>query len=252
MALWVRSAGARLSRLVAARDRLKSRERRSDDSRSPRTVRLRRVPSLASHRLDPDPATHARLESVLGTVYSTVASVTGSRVLVDSSKCPMYGLLLRGVPGVRLHVVHLVRDSRAVAWSGQRKRRRPEIVDGDAYQATYTSLQSSYEWTVRNALAEMLGRGAADYARLTYEAFVSRPEATVRDIRRRIDAGIATTASSPMNDRPNHTVGGNPMRFSTSGMTIRPDLEWHEAFRGADRSLVTALTSPLLRRYGYL
>lgn len=59
---------------------------------------------------------------VLGRLYKAIRAVTGSRVIVDSSKFPSYGYLLGMVPSVDLYAVHLVRDPRAVAYSWQRKR----------------------------------------------------------------------------------------------------------------------------------
>ncbi len=48
-----------------------------------------------------------------------------------------------------------------------------------------------------------------------------------------------------------HTVSGNPVRFEAGPIEIRPDLEWRTALPTGKRRLVTALTWPLLRRYGY-
>jgi hypothetical protein len=57
---------------------------------------------------------------VLGRVYRAVRSVSGASVIVDSSKYATYGGLLAGVPGLDLRALHLVRDSRAVAYSWRR------------------------------------------------------------------------------------------------------------------------------------
>jgi hypothetical protein len=51
---------------------------------------------------------------------------------------------------------------------------------------------------------------------------------------------------------PNHQVAGNPMRFRTGRVDIRADEAWRTGFGAARRRLVTALTLPLLARYGYL
>lgn len=57
----------------------------------------------------------------LGKLYRAVQTVTGSRVIVDTSKFPSYGFVLGMAPSVDLRVVHLVRDPRAVAYSWMRK-----------------------------------------------------------------------------------------------------------------------------------
>lgn len=49
----------------------------------------------------------------------------------------------------------------------------------------------------------------------------------------------------------NHNVWGNPGRFQTGTVEIRPDTEWAYGMRPADARLVSLLTFPLLARYGY-
>ncbi len=66
----------------------------------------------------------------LGALYRAIAEVSGAGVVVDSSKHASTALLLRHVPGIRPVVVHLVRDSRGVAYSWSRQVVRPETADG--------------------------------------------------------------------------------------------------------------------------
>ena len=49
-----------------------------------------------------------------------------------------------------------------------------------------------------------------------------------------------------------HTASGNPMRFTTGRVPIRYDATWQTAMLAGNRRTVTALTLPLLMRYGYL
>ena len=49
-----------------------------------------------------------------------------------------------------------------------------------------------------------------------------------------------------------HTASGNPMRFTTGRVRIRYDATWQTAMLAGNRRTVTALTLPLLMRYGYL
>ena len=49
-----------------------------------------------------------------------------------------------------------------------------------------------------------------------------------------------------------HTVSGNPGRFRKGTIELRADEEWKAKMRGADKNVVTALTAPLLLKYGYL
>jgi hypothetical protein len=215
------------------------------------TVRVRRVPALLAPGLLGDhERAHARLTDCLARVYRAIPEVTGAHVLVDSSKDPIYGLLLAQALEGRFHVVHLVRDSRAVAWSWQRRRVRPEIATHDAYMPTRAPWKTSLDWDLRNALAHVLGRQATGYTRLTYESLVAQPHAAIDAIARALNEPTGCVATA-VGDGVNHTVGGNPMRFDRGAQSIAADAEWDDAFLGRDRRLVTALTWPLLRAYEY-
>src|SRR5262249_31429543 len=58
--------------------------------------------------LPPSPELDRR-RAALGAVLGAIPSATGSRVVVDSSKSPGYGVLLGQMDGVELSVVHVVR-----------------------------------------------------------------------------------------------------------------------------------------------
>lgn len=214
------------------------------------TLRIRRAPRLVAPRLLGEPrAAYSRASTVLADVYRAAAEASGARVLVDSSKDPLYGLFLARVPGIRLHVIHLVRDSRAVAWSWQRKRLRPEIADAAAYMPLRSASRTSLDWDLRNALTHVLGHEAASYARLRYETLVERPDREVASIAHQL-ALHAPTVPVAADDVGSHTVAGNPMRFDPN-VTIRVDDEWKHHLAQSDRRVVSTLTWPLLRLYGY-
>ncbi|HEX4490216.1 MAG TPA: sulfotransferase [Acidimicrobiia bacterium] len=218
------------------------------------TVRVRRVPALVrpallgSHR-----AARDRFAATLDAIYGSTQRVTGARVLVDSSKDPMYGLVMCSLPNVRVHVVHLVRDSRAVTFSWQRKKARPEIEKKEAFLPQHGPLHTSLEWDLRHSLVQVLGREAPAYTRVTYEALASDPIGTLDRITEAVVGRSATElgASFERREVENHTVAGNPMRFQPVGLDLRVDEEWRGALPARDRRLVTTLTYPLLRKYGY-
>jgi hypothetical protein len=65
----------------------------------------------------------AELSADLQQLYRAIQCVSGARVLIDSSKVPTYGLILSRTSDIHLSVLHLVRDSRAVAYSWLREGR---------------------------------------------------------------------------------------------------------------------------------
>ena len=74
-------------------------------------ARTRHIPLMLTERGSRVLA--GRMEEFLNNtarLYESIASVTGSRVIVDSSKEPSYGYALSMIPGIDFRVLHLIRD----------------------------------------------------------------------------------------------------------------------------------------------
>lgn len=186
-------------------------------------------------------------------LYREIVAVSGDVVVVDSSKWPAHPALLGLVSGVRPIVVHLVRDPRGVANS----YRMGKATEGDQPDMPqFGPVHTALSWTARNLVSELLPRTAPGIpvVRLRYEDFVTHPMPSLRRI---LDAagleGVAldVVQGDVVTVAPTHTVGGNPGRFTTGPITLRPDRRWHEHLPDRDRRVVEVLTSPLRRRYGY-
>jgi hypothetical protein len=191
--------------------------------------------------------------SNLHRLYHGLSTVTGAAVIVDSSKWPSYGRLLTMIPGLNVFVVHLVRDPRAVAHSWLR---RTALADRDGPAFMYRRpLDSSIRWDVWNAATEAFWWFAPHrYVRLRYEDFVECPEDTIRrllDFVGQRGRALPFTTPGEVDLPTTHTVSGNPARFRTGPIRIGLDEEWRMRMGRSDRFTVTAVTSPLLHRYGY-
>ena len=189
---------------------------------------------------------------VLSKTYEALSRITGARVLVDSSKRPQHGALLHLVEGIRPWFVHLVRDPRAVAYSRQRTIPLP---DGEE-MGRYGPFHVSSRWVVRNIASHMVRRRyPPDRSLLVrYEDFVARPRSIVDAIAQLVDEYPTTL---PFVDERtvllgiNHSVCGNPSRYKTGLVELRLDDEWRSHQRLVDRFVTTAVSLPLLSRYGY-
>jgi hypothetical protein len=191
---------------------------------------------------------------ILGDLIRAIRDVSGSALVVDASKTAMHGLLLTMIPGARVHVLHLVRDPRAVAFSWRRKRNRPEITAARTLMPRYSLLKSSIWWAGSNAFSERLAQHAASYHRTRYEDFIANPLETTQSLLTAagVEPGPLEFISPPEVDlQPQHTVAGNPSRFSTGPIKLRIDEEWKQSMSGPARGLVSCLTGRLLSRYGY-
>lgn len=188
-------------------------------------------------------------------LYRAIQSTTGSRVIVDSSKSAAYGYLLRMIPAIELYVVHLIRDSRATAYSWTRKKLfRPNTT---YYMARHHPARSSWQWNARNITTEVyLRQTPARYMKLRYEDFVDKPQESIKRILGLLgetDARLPFVAEHTVEiSKTNHSVFGNLIRFQTGAMELRIDKEWKTKMKRTHKITVTALTWPLLLKYGYL
>jgi len=220
-------------------------------------ARLRHLPWLAgpwrprgfSRRL-------ASYAAVVSALYRSAAAEGNGRVVVDSSKDlgPLW--MLTRAPEVRVTVLHLVRDPRGVAFSWSKRLRRIEFVDREVLMPSWGALETAWRWIYSNLLAEAAGRRHGRYLRLRYEDLVRDPGAALTAIVHAVepDAGRPTlplVGEQAVLTRETHMLAGNPMRFESGRLPIRPDESWRRELPRAARWTVSVLTWPLLRRYGY-
>jgi Sulfotransferase family len=184
----------------------------------------------------------------LRSLYEAIAAESGASVIVDSSKDVSHGYVLDSIePPLDLRILHLVRDSRAVAYSWQRTRFNPGSGrDMERFSVT----RASFEWVAINAVTALQRRvGPAKYARLRYEDFVGDPRRTLARILAFLDErgrDVPVDEQGRIELTPSHTAAGNPMRFTSGSMMIRSDDEWRAQMPSTSRRVVTALTLPVL------
>jgi len=196
---------------------------------------------------------HAQYLDRLARLYQALAEVSGARVIIDSSKHASYALLLSRVGGIDLRMLHVVRDSRAVAHAWTKTIARPEA--GGTPMPVYGPAKAAVLWDVQNAVIEQMQR-RHPYLRVRYEDFVEAPKDVLLAAAQ--FAGIDDGASildfldgDVLHVNPSHTVAGNPMRFASGDITITSDQSWHAEMATSRRRFVSALTLPLQRHYGY-
>ena len=177
-----------------------------------------------------------------------IEDVTGSAVVVDSSKLASQ-LWTAAHLCRQLTVVHLVRDPRGVAFSQSRPLYDP------AWRAEWAPRppwQTALAWvrgqvTTERVVRQLRARAiiSADVT-LRYEDLVSDPASALERV---TGTSLGDLAPTPAAVHEQHAIYGNPMRFDPGA--IVPDERWRRAMGVAARSVVTAITAPLLGRYGY-
>jgi hypothetical protein len=201
----------------------------------------------------------ARIQAYTGTLqrlYAAIAEVSGASVIVDSSNLPSHAFLLRAMPGIDLRVIHLVRDSRAVAFAWRKQVEKRTSAGPSASLPRYDLGSSSLRWLLYNGLTQTLRPLHVPYAFARYEDLVAAPRDEVGRLLRH--AGLTGSAAEPgyiegqrVRLERNHTAEGNPMRFVNGELELRADQAWRRQMPSRDRRVVTALTLPLLAAYGY-
>jgi hypothetical protein len=195
------------------------------------------------------------LETGLTALYEAIAVVSGSSVIVDSSKLPTYAAVIDALPGLDVRLLHLVRDPRASAFSWLRRK---ELTDQRAptYMEQRGVTKSAVLWTVWNWVLERMWRGSpASYRRLTYEGLLENPESTLQSVVEWIDQGgdplACFTGERSVTFGVHHTVAGNPGRMAQGEVSLTIDDEWTRALDSRSKRIIALVTRPLLRRYGY-
>lgn len=203
----------------------------------------------------------ARLEAYLALLqqlYSAIQTVSGCSCIVDSSKGPRYAFTLSRVHTIDLRIVHLIRDSRATAYSWQRKKVQPDIYWQQAYMERIGPTRVVADWDIVHSLFELLKLTGARVHALRYEDLVQEPQQMLFEVQKYLDIATstdgfidATADEKIMRFGVNHTAAGNPNRFMQGEVSLHYDAEWQTHMMRRDWLQVTALSWPLLSRYGY-
>lgn len=187
-------------------------------------------------------------------LYHAIYKISGCEFIIDSSKNPAHGFVLANIPQIDLFTVHLIRDSRAVAYSWRREKSRPEIYWEQKSMGQRKLLTSATRWYSLHKLTEKLRQASKQYALLKYENLVTNPKISLFRLfdQLRIERPpLDFMDGFHANLKTSHTVSGNPVRFTHKEIRIEPDIEWQHAMATRHRWLVTLLTLPLLLKYGY-
>jgi hypothetical protein len=216
---------------------------------------VQRIRYIPYYYLDRMPPNHnvSTYKELLVALYMAIGKVSGARIIIDSSKEPPHGFLIGALSGIEAKLIHMIRDSRAVAFSMRRKRVRPEVHWKTQYMPRSGIVETSLRWNYYNICTEALCRRMRAWKRVKYEDLVASPFKVIDgllswlDTRDGLYSGIDPDGAVDIT--MNHSVAGNPSRFVTGRIQIRTDEEWRSSMSRRDRIAVMTLTFPLLARY---
>ena len=229
------------------------------DSDRLRVDRNRYIPFLIAPQLAPPSFRAARrrylevLDRLYGAIHDVASQSRPGVVLIDSSKHPSYLFLIRGLTSHRLHLLHVTRDPRGVANSWAKQVARPE--DGDHMEQLGT-MRAIARWTSHNLSFQLAGWIGVPRRRLSYERFTSDP----LELGRKVDDLLTSDQTTIVQQQlaiddhtvtldVDHTVSGNPMRFTVGPVAIRSDESWRNTMPQRQQLVVGTLTTPLRQVY---
>jgi len=193
---------------------------------------------------------------VLTRLYSGIRDTSGCMLIVDTSKSVSMAWLLRRAPELDVRVIHLVRDSRGVAFSWKKRVRRPEITERVEYMPEVPAAKLALHWNTTNAGIQLLSLTRTPVLRIRYEDLVEMPAPVMGkvasfaglefgDVERRL------FSSRQLERAADHEVSGNPMRFAQGPIRLQSDDMWRTQLGSADQRVVGLLTCAGLHAYGY-
>jgi hypothetical protein len=180
-------------------------------------------------------------------IYRAIQTVSGNRLIVDSSKQPRYACVLNEIPDIHLQIIHLIRDSRAAAYSWKKKK---------GYLKPQSPVRSAVEWNLSNGFMETLRLKKVKMLPIRYEDLVTSPMLEMAKISRFI--GMEWPVKALLENHgfillgADHMLSGNPNRFEHGLVNIRLDQEWQEKMPTSQKAAVTTFTWPFLLRYRYI
>lgn len=216
--------------------------------------RTRRLPRLSTMSTELPESLELLRQGTL-TLYNAVFQAIPGQIVIDASKAPSHLWLLEHCPDYEIHVLHLVRDARAVAYAWSHRRKRERAATFKTRMPCRSSATAALAWNAENVWAELIGKRAKAYTRVRYEDFTAEPQAILNAALDKLGLPSATPfdvmASEALALQTTHSIGGNPVRFDTGPIVIRQDEKWKTQLPAWQRVVVNIITAPLLRRYGY-
>lgn len=198
-----------------------------------------------------------RYISLLTPLYRAIADVSGSKVVVDSTKRPSLAYILARAPEIDLRMVHVLRDPRGVAYSWSQVVELPEGTSTKGRMNQRSARLTARRWVTVNAMISALGRRGTPRAILRYEDLVRDPRTALNRIAALtadvtgIEDPLSFLQGNEFEQAGSHAVAGGRIRMRTGPIALALDEKWRREYSPAKARMVAALTWPLRTRYGY-
>jgi len=188
-------------------------------------------------------------------LYESIRKVSGKSIIVDSSKNPLRAFVLSFIPGIDLHLIHLVRDGRGVAWSLKKSFTKNEKAGVQIDLKSHPIWRSAITWSLANIQSAWVRQQLEEKKsiQVKYEDFIAEPGKILFQIGQLIglefdEVVMALDAGDSM--KVGHTVAGNRLRMSCA-VKLRLDEEWKQKMSQIELWQFSAIAGWILRKYRY-
>jgi hypothetical protein len=198
-----------------------------------------------------------RYIALLTPLYRAIAEVSGSKVVVDSTKRPSLAYILARAPKIDLRMVHVLRDPRGVAYSWSKVVELPEGTSTKGRMNQRSARLTARRWVTVNAMIAGLARLGTRRVTVRYEDLVGDPRTElgrIADLTADV-TGVADPLAfldgKSFEQAGSHAVAGGRIRMRTGTIALSLDEKWRREYGPWRRRLVAAMTWPLRSMYGY-
>jgi hypothetical protein len=198
-----------------------------------------------------------RYTALIAPLYRAIAEVSGASVVVDSTKRPSLAYILARAEGIDLRMVHVLRDPRGVAYSWSQVVELPEGTSTKGRMNQRSARLTARRWVTVNAMIAALARRGTPRVTLRYEDLVRDPRTELNRIAA-LTADVTGVADpldflhgNEFEQAGSHAVAGGRIRMRSGPIALSLDEKWRREYGASRRRLVSAITWPLRRRYGY-
>ncbi len=150
----------------------------------------------------------ARFSEIVAAFYETIAAHSEKNTIIDSSKSIPWARLLQSFTQFDVRVIHLERNLAGVANSWKKKVRLPEYRDEKVFMPTKSNTLIIKTWLKVKLLSRKLP-SVGKYHFVRYEQILTKQKETLDKV---IEFSDLKLASDQFTWKPNHAVGGNPVR----------------------------------------
>jgi hypothetical protein len=195
-------------------------------------------------------AAQTYMRSMQGLFEALSASVAVP-VFVDSSKSTRLtlsrALALEQLCRFDVRFIHLVRDGRAVMWSGA-KGSNKQLAAGQPPVSSLRGYKTAASWNATNLLTALLSRQFKKRQTVYYEDFAASPDKTVSVLADQLQLDLAQLRHKLMSGqalRAEHLIAGNRV-VQKQAISLQPDYNWQDKLSAIDLIVFWLLAWPAM------